>query len=94
MNKREFRHDSRPYTLPQVGEYTTAETAFQHLTDQQEGAAAARLRMLQRAGLSQESGPAEDARARMLARKGLNGKICDVESARQAMIRRREHCER
>lgn len=42
-------------------QYVDAETAHQHLTGQQEGAEAARLRMLARMGLNQEAGPAADA---------------------------------
>lgn len=84
--KEKFRTDEQPYIY--------AEEAYQHLTGQQEGAEAARLRMLQRMGLDSESGPAADARARMMDRKGLHQKSCDVETARQAMIARRERRER
>lgn len=67
--KREFRHDSRPYTPLRAGEYVTPAEAHQHLTGQLEGAAAARSRMLQRMGLDAESGTAADARERMIQRR-------------------------
>lgn len=67
--KRESRHDSRPYTPPRAGEYVTPAEAHQHLTGQQEGAAAARSRMLQRMGLDGESGSAADAREAMIRRR-------------------------
>ena len=67
--KREFRHDSRPYTSPRAGEYITPAEAHQHLTGTQEGAEAARSCMLQRMGLDGESGSAADARERMISRR-------------------------
>lgn len=50
-------------------QYVDAETAHRHLTGQQEGAEAARLRMLSRLGLDRESGPAADAREGMIRRR-------------------------
>ncbi len=69
MKKRAFHHDSRPYTPLRAGEYTTVAEAHQHLTGRQEGAEAARLRMLQRMGLDAENGSAEDARQRMIEKR-------------------------
>ena len=59
--KKNFRRDDQ--------QYVTAEVAQQHLTGQQEGAEQARLRMLERMGLSREDSPAADARERMIARR-------------------------
>lgn len=61
MKRRETRVDATKYTTP--------EDAFRQLTGQQEGAGAARLRMLQRMGLDAESGAAADARERMIQRR-------------------------
>lgn len=61
MRQRETRADAVKYTTPK--------DAHRQLTGQQEGAAAARLRMLQRMGLDREDGPAADAREAMIQRQ-------------------------
>lgn len=61
MRRRETRADAVKYTTPK--------DAHRQLIGQQEGAEAARLRMLQRMGLNQEVGPAADARERMIQRR-------------------------
>lgn len=73
MSKREFRHDSRPYTPPRAGAFVTPAEAHEHLTGAQEGAAAARLRMLAKMGLDLETGHAEAARQAMIERRERRG---------------------
>lgn len=68
MTRRETRFDARPLS-GKLAAYVTPKEAYQRLTGQQEGAAAARKRMLQRMGLDREDGPAADARDRMLQRQ-------------------------
>lgn len=65
--KREFRNDAVPPS-GKLQAFVTMETAYQHLTGSQSGAEAARLRMLKRMGLDQESGSAAEARERMIRR--------------------------
>lgn len=65
---KQYRMDS--VTIPDsLQRYVTPEDAHQYLTGQQEGAAAARKRMLQRMGLDREDGPAANARAAMIQRQ-------------------------
>lgn len=59
--KKIFRTDQQQYVTP--------EEAFRQLAGQEESAEAARLRMLARMGLDDESGPAADARAAMIQRQ-------------------------
>jgi hypothetical protein len=59
--KKIFRTDQQQYVTP--------EEAFRQLVGQEESAEAARLRMLARMGLDDESGPAADARDRMIQRQ-------------------------
>lgn len=66
--KRQFRFDARPLS-GKLAAYVTPKEAYQRLNGQQEGAEAARLRMLQRMGLDREDGPAADARERMIQRR-------------------------
>lgn len=68
MKRRETRFDATPLSGG-LTEFVTPQEAHEHLTGQQEGAEAARLRMLQRMGLDREAGPAADARAAMIRRR-------------------------
>lgn len=61
MRRREARADAVKYTTPK--------DAHEHLAGQQEGAEAARRRMLARMGLDTESCPAVAARERMIQRR-------------------------
>lgn len=68
MTRRETRFDARPLS-GKLTAFVTPQAAHEHLTGQQEGAEAARLRMLSRLGLDRESGPAADAREGMIRRR-------------------------
>lgn len=68
MRRRETRFDARPLS-GKLTAFVTPQAAHEHLTGQQSGAEAARLRMLQRMGLDAEDSPAADARAAMIQRQ-------------------------
>lgn len=68
VKRREARFDAKPLS-GKLAAFVTPKEAHEHLTGQQEGAEAARLRMLQRFGLDRESGPAADAREAMVKRR-------------------------
>lgn len=68
MKRRETRFDARSLS-GKLAAFVTPQTAHEHLTGQQSGAEAARLRMLSRMGLTKEDGPAADARDRMIQRQ-------------------------
>lgn len=68
VKRRETRFDATPLSGG-LTEFVTPQEAHEYLTGRQEGAAAARLRMLQRMGLDVEDGPAADARDRMIQRQ-------------------------
>lgn len=68
VTRRETRFDARPLS-GKLAAFVTPQAAHEHLTGQQEGAAAARLRMLQRMGLDREVGSAADAREAMVRRR-------------------------
>ncbi len=73
MKRREMRFDATPLSGG-LTEFVTPQEAHGHLTGQQEGAEAARLRMLARMGLTQEAGPAADAaRDCMIQRRERRG---------------------
>lgn len=72
MEKRQFRCDARPLS-GKLAKYVAPQTAYEHLTDTQGNAEAARLRMLQRMGLNDKSGSATDARERMIHRRECRG---------------------
>ena len=72
MKRREMRFDATPLSGG-LTEFVTPQEAHEHLTGQQEGAEAARLRMLARMGLTQEDSPAADARDRMIQRRDRRG---------------------
>ena len=63
-----MRFDATPLSGG-LTEFVTPQEAHEHLTGQQEGAEAARLRMPARMGLTQEDGPAAAARDRMIQRQ-------------------------
>ncbi|MCI8330433.1 MAG: hypothetical protein HFG02_12840 [Oscillibacter sp.] len=68
MKRIETRFDARPLS-GKLTAFVTPQAAHEHLTGQQEGAEAARLRMLRRMGLDREAGSAEDARQTMIRRR-------------------------
>ena len=68
VKRRETRFDVAPLSSG-LTKFVTPQEAHEHLTGQQEGAEAARLRMLARMGLTQEDGPAAAARDRMIQRQ-------------------------
>ena len=72
MKRREMRFDVAPLS-GELTEFVTPQEAHEHLTGQQEGAEAARLRMPARMGLTQEDSPAADARDRMIQRRERRG---------------------
>ncbi len=72
MKRKETRFDARPLSS-KLAAFVTPQEAHEHLTGQQEGAEAARLRMLQRMGLNGEVGPAAEARELMIQRRERRG---------------------
>lgn len=68
--KRTFRSDSRPWTPPEAERYTTPEDAARIMLDKQDGAEAARRRMLERQQRHGRSESAAAARERMIRREG------------------------
>lgn len=67
--KRTFRSDSRPWTPPEAARYTTPEDAARIMLDKQDGAEAARRRMLERQQRHGRSESAAAARERMIQRE-------------------------
>lgn len=68
--KRTFRSDSRPWTPPDGARYTTPEDAAKVMLDKQDGAEAARRRMLERQQRHGKSESAAAARLNMIRREG------------------------
>lgn len=68
VKRRETRFDATPLSGGLTA-FVTPQEAHEYLTGRQEGAAAARLRMLQRMGLDAEDGPADNAREAMIRRR-------------------------
>lgn len=68
--KHTFRYDSRPWTPPEGGRYTTPEDAAKVMIDADSGASAARARMLEREQGRRKSESATAARLNMIQREG------------------------